>query len=163
MKAATKKTKQTSRTTKKTTAKKTTAKKTTAKKATVKKATAKKATAKKATVKKTTVKKTTAKPITSLNTSQPQSFKSEGRGSSICCHNCEEVNISRQRDFSEQAWTLLVLWEEISPTAVYQPLCEVCYQEMREVLIERNHEIESSMAKKDEVQKIMKKIARVAS
>ncbi len=62
-----------------------------------------------------------------------------------CC-NCGEDTKSRRREFSEQAWTVLVLWSEVQTAAVDQPICEGCYNELREVLIDRAEEIESALA-----------------
>jgi hypothetical protein len=61
-----------------------------------------------------------------------------------CTNCCEDVK-SRKRDFSEQAWSVLVLWNEIQKTVVDQPLCEDCYNELREVLIDRATEIELAL------------------
>ncbi len=65
---------------------------------------------------------------------------------SECCSNCSEDNKSRRREFSEQAWTVLVLWNEIQTAAVDQPICEDCYNELREVLIDRAEEIENALS-----------------
>ena len=61
------------------------------------------------------------------------------------CSNCETESKCRRRDFSEQAWTVLVLWHEVQATAVDRPICEDCYNELREVLIDRADEIEGIM------------------
>jgi hypothetical protein len=61
------------------------------------------------------------------------------------CSNCGEDGKSRRRDFSEQAWTVLVLWSEVQTAAVDQPICEHCYNELREVLIDRADEIETAL------------------
>lgn len=58
------------------------------------------------------------------------------------CSNCETVSKCRRRDFSEQAWSVLVLWHEVQEEAVDQPICDHCYGELREVLIDRSDEIE---------------------
>lgn len=62
------------------------------------------------------------------------------------CNNCGEDAKCRRRDFSEQAWTVLVLWNEVQTAAVDQPICEHCYNELREVLIDRADEIETSIS-----------------
>jgi len=61
------------------------------------------------------------------------------------CSHCSEVGKTRKRDFSPQAWTVLVLWSEIQKNTVDQPLCEHCYDELREVLIDRADEIEQAI------------------
>ena len=58
------------------------------------------------------------------------------------CTNCGISASSRRRVFSEQAWTLLLLWNENTPAAVEQPMCDVCYDDLRETLIDRNEEVE---------------------
>ena len=65
---------------------------------------------------------------------------------SECCSNCSEDTKSRRREFSEQAWTVLVLWNEVQSAAVDQPICEDCYNELREVLIDRAEEIENALS-----------------
>jgi hypothetical protein len=58
------------------------------------------------------------------------------------CSNCETETKCRRRDFSEQAWAVLVMWHEVQAAAVDRPICEHCYNELREVLIDRADEIE---------------------
>lgn len=58
------------------------------------------------------------------------------------CYNCETETKCRRRDFSEQAWSVLVLWHEVHTGAVDRPICDHCYDELREVLIDRAEEIE---------------------
>jgi uncharacterized protein with PIN domain len=65
---------------------------------------------------------------------------------SMTCANCEEDAKCRRRDFSEQAWTVLALWNEVQATAIDQPICEDCYNELREVLIDRADEIEVALS-----------------
>lgn len=60
------------------------------------------------------------------------------------CANCGEDNKCRRRDFSEQAWTALLVWGEIQKTTVDQAICENCYDELRETLIDRHEDIVSS-------------------
>ena len=61
------------------------------------------------------------------------------------CSNCETETKCRRRDFSEQAWSVLVLWHEVQSEAVDRPICDHCYDELREVLIDRADEIEEVM------------------
>lgn len=58
------------------------------------------------------------------------------------CSNCGVEAGCRRRVFSEQAWTLLLLWNEINPQAVDQPICDECYLEIREILIDRSEEVD---------------------
>jgi hypothetical protein len=66
------------------------------------------------------------------------------------CSNCETETKCRRRDFSEQAWTVLVLWHEVQASAVDRPICEHCYNELREVLIDRADEIEEIIQDMDQ-------------
>ena len=52
---------------------------------------------------------------------------------SACCGQSKSV----RREFSDQAVTALVLWGEIESKHVDQPLCNDCYFNLRDVLIER--------------------------
>jgi hypothetical protein len=79
------------------------------------------------------------------------------------CKNCNSHSFCRRRSFSEQAWTVLLLWNEINPGCVDQPICEQCYEEMRDILIDRANEIEAAMQQTDEVQKIRQRLSNLAS
>ena len=80
-------------------------------------------------------------------------FKIEGLGGMAAmqhvadtCANCGVDSKCRRRDFSEQAWAFLAMWKEVQPAAVDQPICESCYGELREVLIDRADEIAAAVA-----------------
>ena len=60
------------------------------------------------------------------------------------CTCCGTGTKSVRREFSEQAWTMLVAWGEVDTTSANQPFCETCYWELREVLIDRADEIEQA-------------------
>ena len=75
-------------------------------------------------------------------TIDPQTLNSH---SNHCAH-CQSTTKSRRRDFSEQTWTVLLVWGEIDTRTVDQPVCEPCYNDLREVLIDRTDEIESTLA-----------------
>ena len=62
------------------------------------------------------------------------------------CGHCQCDTKSRRRDFSEQTWTVLLVWGEIDTKTVDQALCDPCYNELREVLIDRTDEIEAALA-----------------
>lgn len=64
--------------------------------------------------------------------------------SSNCAH-CKENVKSKRRDFNEQTWAVLLVWGEVDRVAVDQPLCSDCYEELREVLIDRAGEIEMAL------------------
>lgn len=61
------------------------------------------------------------------------------------CAHCGNQAKSRSREFTDQAWTVLVLWGEVEKSAVGEPICEDCYDEMRNILIERAHEVETAL------------------
>jgi hypothetical protein len=63
---------------------------------------------------------------------------------SECC-NCGTDSKCRRREFSEQAWTVLLLWNEVQASAVDQPLCDSCYDELRETLIDRAEELDGAL------------------
>lgn len=69
------------------------------------------------------------------------------------CSNCREDGKCRRREFSEQAWSVLVLWNEVQMTAVDAPICEDCYNELRETLIDRADEIEAALSEPAPAQK----------
>ncbi len=70
---------------------------------------------------------------------------SASRQKTASCSNCSIEASCRRRVFSEQAWTVLLMWNEITPQAVDQPICDECYQEIREILIDRSEEVDSAM------------------
>ena len=57
------------------------------------------------------------------------------------CSACHGDQKSTRREFSDQAWAALVSWGEISRPVVDQPICNDCYVNLREVLIDRSEEI----------------------
>ena len=89
--------------------------------------------------------------------------KSQGKSVLGTCHNCGVEARCSRRQFSEQAWTVLLLWNEINPSAVDQPICADCYEEMRDILIDRTDEIERAMQQSDEVARIKQQLSNLAS
>ncbi len=67
------------------------------------------------------------------------------------CANCGADSKCRRRDFSEQAWSVLLLWKEVQTSTVDQAICEDCYNELREVLIDRADEIEDAVGGKSTI------------
>lgn len=57
------------------------------------------------------------------------------------CMSCEEHAKSVRREFSDQAWAALVAWNEVPDHAVDTPVCNDCYSNLRDVLIERADEL----------------------
>lgn len=61
------------------------------------------------------------------------------------CANCLTESRCRRRDFSAQVWSVLLMWEEVGMEAVDQPICNDCYGDLREILIERCDEMEEAI------------------
>lgn len=61
------------------------------------------------------------------------------------CPQCGTNTKCRRRDFNEQSWAVLVSWGEVEPEAVDQPICESCYSDLREILIDRAGEFEQAL------------------
>ncbi|MBF0441577.1 MAG: hypothetical protein HQK54_06705 [Oligoflexales bacterium] len=62
------------------------------------------------------------------------------------CANCLSHQKSRYREFSDQVWTLLLQWGEIEKSTINKPICDACYQDIRELLIDKSHELEKTFA-----------------
>lgn len=57
------------------------------------------------------------------------------------CPRCGELARLRARSFSDQAMAALVAWDEVGEAAVSAPLCDMCYEELRDILIDRQEEL----------------------
>jgi hypothetical protein len=119
-----------------------------------KQAAPKKAQTGKATMARAESAKTEVRAIST--TSEPYKIK-EGH-----CPNCSIFSNCRRRDFSEQAMTVLLLWGEIAAASVDQPICDDCYEELREVLIDRAQEVDAALTGKG-VDRVREMISRAAS
>lgn len=64
---------------------------------------------------------------------------------SSSCAQCNEKTRASRREFSEQAWAVLLVWNEIDRSTVDQPICDECYNDLREVLIDRATEVEMTL------------------
>ncbi len=58
------------------------------------------------------------------------------------CAVCFEERKIRQREFSAHAWTALTVWGEVDSTQARAAMCNTCYGELREMLIDRASEVE---------------------
>ena len=87
--------------------------------------------------------------ITRKKTSKDSKEMSQKKSPDLCL-NCNVNRCSRQRVFSDETWTKLLLWNEISAEAVHKPLCDTCYFELRDILIDNmeDQEMVSSFSKK---------------
>ena len=79
------------------------------------------------------------------------------------CTNCSITAKCRRRDFSEQAWSVLLVWGEVDASVVDEPICDDCYKELREILIDRADEIIEALRQPEgKVKKIANKKDLVA-
>lgn len=62
------------------------------------------------------------------------------------CASCGETRRCRHREFSTHAWAALLHWEEIDSSMIDQPICNQCYEELRDLLIERSREVDQVIA-----------------
>ena len=82
----------------------------------------------------------------------------------IACCNCSSNSASpRRRTFSEQAWAALLVWEEIDVEAIDSPICDTCYHELREILIERSEDMDYVDEETNVLTTIRKRLSGVAS
>lgn len=77
------------------------------------------------------------------------------------CPRCGEEHMLRLRDFSDQATAALLTWGELDESIIGKPICNNCYEELREVLIDRAGEMEEAASSKP-AQKKPAKVAKVA-
>ena len=93
----------------------------------------------------------------------PQGVEGQALGIGTC-NNCGGEKRCRRRTISEKAWTVLLLWNEVDPRTVDQPICDDCYKDLRDILIERNDEIDKALLERsDEVDRIRSTLGSVAS
>ena len=63
------------------------------------------------------------------------------KSSQSICNVCGEERKIRYREFSPHAWTALVHWGEINASVIGQAMCNGCYNEFRDQLIDRSDEV----------------------
>ena len=81
----------------------------------------------------------------------------------LACANCSSPEESpRRRTFSEQAWAALLLWNEIKIEAIDNPVCDTCYQELRDILIDRSDEIDEAKGENEVVSTVRKRLSSLA-
>ena len=61
------------------------------------------------------------------------------------CKCCGDETRVRHRNFSPHAWAVLMAWEEIETEVIGQPICDSCYGDLREMLIERSGEVDAAI------------------
>jgi|NOAtaT_7_FD_contig_31_4056214_length_369_multi_6_in_0_out_0_2 hypothetical protein len=59
----------------------------------------------------------------------------------IDCPRCGIVGRLSKRSFSDQAVAALLIWGDLEESLVGQAICDGCYGELRDVLIERCEEL----------------------
>ncbi|RYZ67041.1 MAG: hypothetical protein EOP09_11710 [Proteobacteria bacterium] len=59
------------------------------------------------------------------------------------CPRCSNTARLSKRTFSDQALAALVVWKDLSEKHIDEPICEDCYEELRDVLIERIEDVKS--------------------
>ena len=57
------------------------------------------------------------------------------------CQRCGVNRKPKARSFSTQATAALEVWGELEKHLIDEPICDHCYEELRDVLIERSAEI----------------------
>jgi hypothetical protein len=63
------------------------------------------------------------------------------KASQSICIVCGEERKIRYREFSPHAWTALVHWGELDASVIGQPMCNGCYNEFRDQLMDRGEEV----------------------
>ena len=63
---------------------------------------------------------------------------------SLKAQDCPRCGVSarlQKRTFSDQAASALIVWGDISQDHVGQAICENCYRELRDILIDRSADL----------------------
>jgi glutaredoxin len=59
------------------------------------------------------------------------------------CPHCKVNRKVKSRSFSDKAWSYLFMVGELSFDMIGSPICDECYTDLREVLIESHQEVEN--------------------
>jgi hypothetical protein len=60
------------------------------------------------------------------------------------CSCCKQPSILKSKySFSDEAWNLLSVWGEVAKDSKQNLLCDSCYWELRDTLIDRTDELSS--------------------
>ncbi|MBC7531802.1 MAG: hypothetical protein H7318_09505 [Oligoflexus sp.] len=59
------------------------------------------------------------------------------------CPRCANLARLSKRTFSDQALAALVVWNDLSEKLIDESICDDCYGELRDILIERIEEVKS--------------------
>ena len=79
------------------------------------------------------------------------------------CNACHGHSKAAKREFSEQAWAALVSWGEVPSEAVDTPICNDCYFNFRDVLIDRAEEVSVTTVQNAAVHKIPRSATRAVN
>ena len=79
------------------------------------------------------------------------------------CPRCDEESRLRAREFSDQATAALIAWGEMTKATVGNPVCDECYTDLRETLIDRADELTQLQDSKKTTQKPKKRATKKAS
>ena len=64
------------------------------------------------------------------------------------CYHCGKMAKCKTRDISVESWEILYTLGEVERSEINMPICDQCYNELREVMIERRDEIVKLKVKK---------------
>jgi hypothetical protein len=83
-------------------------------------------------------------------------FSTDVNGATGVCPRCDNESFCKPRDFSSKAWQALLVWHEVENSLKNQALCNDCYLELREILIDRADEVELAATQEPEPLTIVK-------
>lgn len=69
------------------------------------------------------------------------------------CPRCESEAKLRLREFSDQAVAALIAWGELEKKLLNKAICDECYGELRDTLIDRSEEFTDKSGKSSGVKK----------
>lgn len=58
------------------------------------------------------------------------------------CYHCGKMAKVKIRDVSIESWEILYLLGEVERSEINMPICDTCYSELREVMIDRQDEVD---------------------
>ena len=64
------------------------------------------------------------------------------------CPRCANLARLQKRTFSEQALAALIVWNDLTENLVDESICDDCYGELRDILIERIEEVKAVSLRK---------------
>ena len=64
------------------------------------------------------------------------------------CPRCANLARLQKRTFSDQALAALVVWNDLSEKLIDESICDDCYGELRDILIERIEEVKAVSPRK---------------